>query len=276
MNPSPSLVVIATLGTAAALAQAPFTGTGLTIDLDSTLPGVNEGPFTGAGFQPDPATGQLDSDAWAVVSSPGSQFDFGGDGTAAFFSQGTHAGGTGTGGFFAFQVGGAADVALGFQGTGTEMTPGSITLRIRNDTGGTLDQVTVGYEIQTRNDQSRANSLNFSYSTDGSGFTPVALLDYVSPEAPDTVPSWVRTDRETTLVNLAIAAGSHLELRWSSDDVGGSGARDELAIDDIRLAVPVPEPSHMALVMAAILGAGAVTRKRLRRPGHFPACGDRG
>lgn len=257
------------LGTASAaiagVAQAPFTGARLTIDFDSSLAGVNEGQFAGGGFQPGPATGQLDSDAWEVFGPSDGDLSFGDTQTSGDFARGSHVGGTGTGGLYAFQVGGTGDAGLGFQAGETDMTPGGITLRLQNATGGVLDQVTVSYEIHVRNDQGRANSLNFSYSTDNVSYISIPALDYTSPEGADATPAWSQLDRQATLTSLAAAAGAYVYLRWSTDDVSGSGSRDEFAIDDITISVP--EPEHTVLAATLLLGGVGIVRKWRRRAG---------
>ncbi|MCP5523204.1 MAG: hypothetical protein H7A46_16840 [Verrucomicrobiales bacterium] len=267
MNLSYNLILAATLGTVSALAQVPFDGAPVTLDFDSTRPGVLEGAYDGSGLQSLPATGQLDSNAWAVDGLSDGALGFGESGTSGDYARGTSDGGTSTGGLYAFRVGGTGDVGLGFQPINGDLTPGSITLRIQNITGSQLETLTVSYEVHVWNDQDRANSLNFSYSTDGISFTPVAALDYTSPEAADATPVWTLADRQTTLFNLAIANGAQLELRWSTDDVSGSGSRDEFALDDIHLAAPVPEPAHAALAVAVLLGGWTGVRRRLGQSG---------
>lgn len=264
------LAIGTALMTATGSAQVPFTGADITIDFDSTVAGVNAGQFTGTGFQPGPINGQLDSDAWAVSGLSEGGLGFGGTqtGPGGDFARGISAGGETTGGIYAFQVGGASDVGLGLQPGGTDFTPGTITLRIQNNTGSVLDQLAVSYEIHVRNDEGRSSSLNFSYSTDGAVFSPLAALDYTSVEGADPTPAWIQVDRGTTLLSLAILAGAHLDLRWTTDDVGGTGFRDEFAIDDIQIGVPVPEPSDAALAVALLLAGGGVVRRLKRRAGR--------
>ncbi|MBN1217568.1 MAG: hypothetical protein JXM69_01465, partial [Anaerolineae bacterium] len=118
--------------------------------------------FTGSGFDPNPGVGQLDSDIWSVTGLSDGDLLFGDSQTTGDFARGPSAGGVTTGGVYAFDVGG--NTILGVQPGGTDFTPGEIILRLQNNTGSTITQLDVSYDIWYRNDQPRANSLNFSYS----------------------------------------------------------------------------------------------------------------
>jgi hypothetical protein len=207
--------------------------TAYTVTFDATLAGVNNGVFTGSGFAPSPASGQLNSNAWASTGMSDGASAFGGTNTSGDFARGSSSGGVTGGGFYAFEVA-TSDYALGVQGTGGDWTPGTITLRVQNTTGGTLTSLDVAYEAWVYNDQGRANSLNFSWSLDDVSYTPVGALDLTSPETADGSPAWTRNDRNTTL-SLSVANNDYIYLRWESDDVSGGGSRDEFALDDISV-----------------------------------------
>jgi HAMP domain-containing protein len=164
-----------------------------------------------------------------------------------------------TGGIYAFQVGGAADVGLGFQPTTDDLTSGTITLKVQNTSGAPLTTVRVSYDLYCYNDQGRANSVKFSYSTDDTTYTAVSALDYTSPEAADSSPAWEETDRVATL-SFSVAAADYFYLRWTTADVSGSGSRDEFALDDIT--VSVPEPGATAGVGALALTGLVLFRRR--------------
>ena len=132
------------------------------IDFDSTVAGSNNGAFAGAGLGDPPAVGELDSTSWSIN----------GFSSAADLSRGTSTGGIGTGGVYAFDVGGG-NLTLGVQPGGSDFTPGEIILEVENGTGQEVSGFDIGYDIWTMNDQARANSFNFAYSTDGTAFTDV-------------------------------------------------------------------------------------------------------
>jgi hypothetical protein len=240
--------------------------TPVTVTFDETLAGVNEGPFAGLGFSPTPTTGQLNSHAWSL-SGIGGGLPFGGTADSGTLARGTSAGGTTTIGVYAFDVG--DNLILGVQPGGSDFTPGSMTLRVLNATGQLVTAWELAYDLFFFNDQPRGNSLNFSYSLDNAVYSPVSDLDFVTPAARDTVPSWQSVSRSLALA-ASVADGDSLYLRWTGNDLLGSGARDEYGLDNIQVlarveslppvtppAEPppsslVPEPS--SLVTCSLLG----------------------
>lgn len=245
--------------------------TAYTIDFDNTVAGVNNGAYTGAGFAPAPTTapGQLDSDAWATTGMSSGATAFGATATTANTdsTRGPSTGNVSTGGFYGFDVDNNANTvnrALGVQPGGSDWTPGTVTLRLQNTSGQVISQLAVSYLIYYRNDQNRANSFNFSHSADNSAYTGVAAIDFTSGEAASTddppIP-WAATSRTTTLTGLSIPDNAYYYLRWSGDDVSGSDARDEFALDDIVITA-VPEPSALAPAGLAVLGLIGFVRWR--------------
>lgn len=203
------------------------------------------GCSSGSGALP---AGEYDSDMWAVVGF--------GDAAIAFeescidpgamppaphgdLARGISSGGASSGGLYAFDVG-SGDIAFGVQPGGSDFTPGTFTLRTRNDTGALVDSVDVDYSIWVFNNAPRSNSFDFSYSTDDVTYTPVGALDFDTPDMADGSPAWVETIRNTTLNSLGLADGDFLYLRWSSDDVSGSGQRDEFGVDNIVITQVTP------------------------------------
>jgi len=238
------------------------TSTDYTIDFDATLSGVNNDQFDGDGFIPAPSAGQLDSDAWATTGMSDGDSDFGDTKTSGDFARGNSSGGIGTGGFYAFTVG-TGNRAFGVQPGSSDFTPGTITLKIFNNTGSTIGSIEADYNIVVYNDQGRANSLNFSYSSNNSTYTDVSALDFTTPEDADTEPSWQTTSRSTTISGLSIANGNYFYIRWSSNDVSGSGSRDEFGVDDIVINAPagniLPSISNISYSPTPPTSSDAVT-----------------
>jgi hypothetical protein len=243
--------------------SAPMTAT--TITFDSTLSGVNNGPYGGSGLQATPAAGQLDSDAWAVTGWSDGDLAFGGTRTTAStdYTRGNTSAAVTTGGMYAF---GSTDRQLMIQPGGSDWAPGTLTLKITNNTGAAVKYWTLGYELYVRNDQARSNSFNFSFSTDNVTYTPVNVgnFQYTSTAAIDPTPVWALISALSTTVTTGgsgVASGSSLYIRWSGADVGGSGSRDEFGIDDVAITA-IPEPSKYAFAITALLGVLILIRRR--------------
>lgn len=207
--------------------------------------------FTGAGFDPIPTSGQLNSDEWRIEGLSDGDLTFGGTGTTGDYARGTSSGGETTGGCYSFDYG-TGDASFGIQPTGTDFTSGEITLRLQNMTGATLNQLNIQYDVFVYNDQDRANSFNFSYSDDDVSYIDIPGLDYTSVEVGDAIPTWVSVTRATSIIGLSISDGGLIYLRWTGDDVSGSGSRDEFALDNILISegdtpLPVELTSFTAL-----------------------------
>ncbi len=267
-----TLTVVASLaGAIATHAQVVFTSfTTQTIDFDNTVSGVNNGAFTGTGFQSSPTAGQLDSDAWAVTGWSNGNLAFGGTQTTAAtdYTRGITGGGVTTGGIYGYDVDatvGGVNRALGIQPGGSDWAPGTLTLRVQNSSGSPIASVSVDYTVYVRNDQGRANSFNFSYSTDNTTYTSVASADLTSTATLDAL-GLVSNSRSVSVTGLTVTDGSFFYLQWSGADVSGAGSRDEFALDDIDISVtgaPVPEPSSYAgFAGALLLGFGVWRRSR--------------
>lgn len=240
-----------------------------TIDFDSTVPGVNNDPYTGSGFSPTPGPGQLDSSAWATTGSiDGPTLFDGGPYTVDAYARGASETVVTFGGFWGFDLltGAGVNRAFGIQPNGSEWAPGSLTLRLRNDSGAEITQFALAYDIHVRNDATRSTSFNFSHSVDDVTYTPVAALDFASPLGL-TGAVWSSTPRGTTLTGLSIPDDGFHYLRWSGDEFSGLGESDELALDDIVLSdfatasAPIPEPASLALAGLAMLGLLTLARR---------------
>lgn len=235
----PSAGLLATLLLTLAFVAAPAVQAQ---DAPAGEPIADEGPvvidfaeFTGDGFAPDPAAGQLDSDVFAVEGLSDGDLAFGGTETGGDFARGESVGGVTTGGIYAGTPSDDNAPWLFVQPGGSDFTPGMLTVRYINTSGQTITDLDVTYDIKVFNDQARSNSWNFSYSTDDDVYTDVAALDYTSPGVADATPVWQSVGRNTSISGLSIPDGGNFYIRFSSDDVGGSGSRDEIGIDDLTL-----------------------------------------
>lgn len=214
--------------------QIDDTNIAFVLDFDNTAIGANEGQYDGSGFEPAPATGRLNSNTFATTGMSDGDTNFGDESIAGDFAGGTSPGGVTAGGFYAFEVA-PGNNAFGWQATGSDFAPGTITLRMQNQTGSEINTIDVAYLIYEYNDQGRSNSINFSYSEAFNFYEEVPELNFVSTEAAASSPVWEVHPRNTKITNLEIFEGEFFYFRWTSEDVSGSGSRDELAIDNIRV-----------------------------------------
>ncbi|MEM6884684.1 MAG: PEP-CTERM sorting domain-containing protein [Verrucomicrobiota bacterium] len=205
--------------------------------------------FDGSGFAATPAAGQLDSDTWDIQG-----FNSAGD-----LARGASSGGVTTGGVYSFDVGGGNNT-LGFQPGGSDFTPGTATLTIQNTTGFTVNSWNFGYDLWVFNDQGRANSFNWEWSTDNVSFN--SLSTYTSVEVADGAPAWNNVQNNTANgIAASVANNGFIYLRWAGDDVSGGGSRDEFGIDNVTVTA-VPEPSSFALIS---MGMGLLYLLRRKR-----------
>lgn len=224
------------------------------IDFDNTVANVNEGQYDGSGFTTSPATGQLNSNAWATTGMSDGDGPYGGSYTTGDFARSTSTGGETTGGFYAFTVD-IGNNALGIQPGGSDWNPGTITLRIQNKTGGVISTLGLLYKVFIYNNEDRFNSFNFSYSTDDVTYTPNAGMDFTSIETADISPEWKGHLRSLLIPGLSVADGDYIYIRWSGETLGGVGSQDEFALDDISI---VANPGTVNQSFSGSLEAGII------------------
>ncbi len=210
------------------------TNNSVLINFQSSTAGVSQGAFSGSGLTPTPSNGQLDGDAWAITGLSEGAHNFGQSHTSGDFARGLKSTGTSTGGLYAFNTG-SNNFGLGIQPTGSDWTPGTITLKITNNGTSSIDDLSISYKVYVRNDQDRSSSFNFSHSSNNSSYTNESSLALSSPSTRDASPNWVVNNKSIDLLNVALAPGASYYLRWSGSDVSGSGSRDEFALDDISI-----------------------------------------
>jgi hypothetical protein len=192
-------------------------------------------------------------------------------------------GGVNTGSFYSFGTTASSDRALGDIGSTTiaQNPPGYqdiyIGLRLRNDTGQTLDSFTLSYDGEQWRDGGNATpvaqSMSFMWSTTATAisdtnllFTTESGLGYSSPVFNTTAAAVDGNNAgrvavgPVTVTGLTWAPGTDLWLRW--DDLQNPGNDHGLAIDNINFSAvtTVPEPTTWAL-----FAIGALTFLGLRR-----------
>ena len=208
---------------AEAAANFPLTPQNNTIDFTG---------FTGSGFDPAPAAGQLDSDFWVVRGVSDGDSDFGDSLNTGDYAEGLSFGNEADGGVWAFDVG--PSVVLGANLTDDDFTPGSYVLRVQNDTGQTIDDLDITSTIWMNNNGNRSNDVAMAFSADDSIYVTVETL--VTPEAADLM-GWTSQTTQIMLQDADFSDGEQFYVRWQFDEVSGSGSHDEFGVDDITLFI---------------------------------------
>ncbi len=185
------------------------------------------------------------------------------------------AGTANTGSFMSFGASGSTERALGNVGANTLAAAGSelyVGLRLRNDSGVTLDSFTLSYNGEQWRDGGSATpnsqGVSFMWSTAATAisdtntlFNSVGSLGYSSPVFVNTT-TGAAVDGNTTgrvavgpvtVEGLNWGPGTDLWLRWA--DQNNAGNDHGLAIDDLSFsAAPVvPEPGTWAFMGLGLL-----------------------
>jgi hypothetical protein len=126
-------------------------GNQYTIDFSTTISGVSNGAYTGNGFQSSPSSGQLNSNAWAITGWSDGNLSFGGTQTTASkdFTRGLLNTSTTTGGLFSY-TGSPASTSnpiFYIQPGGSDFAPGTLTLKIQNNTGNVINRFDISYNL---------------------------------------------------------------------------------------------------------------------------------
>jgi hypothetical protein len=240
------------------------------ITFDDALTGVTNGEFLGEGFHSSPSNGQLDSDSWSV-DAESTTLSFGGSaspGTEFGRGQLSDPTSVNVGGLWSFDIGGNS--TLGVQPHGNYFTPGSITLRVRNDTGMMVTAWNIAYDIFHFNDSARSISIDFSYAvgmTTPESFTSVPI-DFDSPALGEAAPSWSGPIAKSTVIPASVANESHLFLRWTfntSDQGAPASIQDEVALDNISVtAVPEPAALLFGMMLCGLIALIAFVKRRVK------------
>ncbi len=218
--------------------------------------------FTGAGFSPTPTAGQLNSDAWRITGLSDGDGVFGSTYNSGDFARGMASAGVSNGGLWSFDVdsGAGVDASLGVQPTGSDFSPGSITLRVLNGSSTTLTSLLLAYDVYVFNDAMRASFFDFSYSLDDATYIDVPSVSITSNGVADDLPEWTRFSRSLMLTGLNVFDADFFYLRWLSDDVNGSRSRDQFALDNISVtgfssaaSTPVPAPASWLLIVVGLV-----------------------
>jgi len=227
------------------------------IDFDNTITNVNNSLFTApATFSvATPAAGQLNRATWSFTNDGAgteTQFSsaFGVDGTAG---QGISAGTVATDGWYAFNVpdvnslSGGTSRALGWQSNAGFATNGAVTLKVTNNTGTTVQDFRISYNVWELNNTAVSNRVRVLISTTNNGtggsYVLVPNSTHNSVAAASGAPAWVGSlynlTARSAIGALSIPNGGSLFIRFYLDNNGTNTEGDEMALDDISIIASV-------------------------------------
>ncbi len=199
--------------------------------------------YTGSGLAPaasqtTQSTGTLNSNVWLITGMSDAQPGYGGTAGTGDYGRGNITTNPTTGGVYAATVGSGKGMA--FQSTGTDFTEGAnsyVTLRLANTTGAAWTGITVNFDWIYRNNEARSNTMNFSWSTDGTTFTTISAVQLVTALTADSTTFSSVTNSALALTGASVANNGFLYLRWAHTASSGSGSRDEVGIDNVSVNV---------------------------------------
>jgi len=176
-----------------------------------------------------------------------------------------------TGDLYDWGSSGDTDRALGLFSSAGYSSTAYLGLQLRNDSGATIDTLTLTFDVEQWRRNVNATTWAFSYletSASGdqltaSGYTSDVLGNAVSPvtgSAGGSNGNANVTPVSVTLTGLNWQAGDTLWLRWASDQ--GEKASG-LGLDNLSVSLtPIPEPRTVALAFGmAALGLVLVRRR---------------
>ncbi len=192
--------------------------------------------YLGSGLQPGGKNGTLNSNQWRVSGLSDGDTHFGdhihqGDSARG---QATHS--VRSGGLYSFDI--AGNPALGWQSTGSDLSPGHFNLQIPNPSQSLWNNLWLSFELWYFNDQFRSTRVNFLTYTKSN--SPRLRATFNTPQAADTKPYWQSKIFNIDLGDYFVPAAGFGLFSWQFDDIGGQGARDELAIDNLLLTLSNP------------------------------------
>jgi len=187
--------------------------------------------YLGSGFQPGGGSGTLNSSLWRVSGLSDGNTHFGDHIHQGDSARGKSSHAVRSGGLYSFDI--AGNAALGWQATGSDLTPGDFYLQIHNSNQSIWNNLWLSFELWYFNDQPRSTRVDLVTYSDSN--QPLRRATFNTPQAAESTPYWQFKSFNIYLEDYFIPAGGIGLFNWQFDDATGQGARDELAIDNLQL-----------------------------------------
>ena len=126
-----------------------------------------------------------------------------------------------------------------------------MTIKTINSTASTIATIDLSADVCVRNDQGRNTAVSIAYSTDmGVTYIPVFALTSDAGTMNVQSPALICANSGNFTLPVNLAPGGELRVQVASDDAGGSGSRDEIALDNITFSNAIL-PVEMSYFRAA-------------------------
>ncbi|GGG51973.1 hypothetical protein GCM10011378_30290 [Hymenobacter glacieicola] len=160
----------------------------------------------------------------------------------------------------------ATDRALGFLSSGSYAAPRHLLLAVRNNTGATITELAVAYDVEKYRTGTNPFEWQFYTSPDGVTWAPQTSLTVVyGPDGANAVVNPpASTSRSIVLSGLSLASGATTYLRWSYVGTMGSGNAQALGLDNLSITPTLsgavtPTPAATITTGSASAAAFCVT-----------------
>lgn len=159
------------------------------------------------------------------------------------------------------------DRAIGFQGSPTFASPQSIMVNYKNNSGITITDFTVTFNIERYRRNTTNASVDFYYSTDGINWTVVSGAATSNAELPThtnaqyTFKTPLSVSKTANITGINLANGGNLYLRWNISTSGSNSqgiALDNVSTTATLQACTVPANAATNLTFPSV-GTGSVS-----------------
>ncbi|MFO0939536.1 MAG: YDG domain-containing protein [Pirellulales bacterium] len=130
--------------------------------------------------------------------------------------------------------------AVGAMTSGSFASPNSYMVQVTNNTGSTIDKLTIGYAAERYRINTASASIQFFYSTNGTAWQSITAGDLAASNFPTGASSYtfasglrITSSGIDTPTGLNLANGSNIYFRWNINTTGANS--QGIAIDDITV-----------------------------------------
>jgi len=141
-----------------------------------------------------------------------------------------------------YNWGSDTDRAVGAMTSSSFASPNNLLVKIRNNSGGTIDALSISYQAERYRVNTAAASVELFYSLNGTTWTAITAGDIATSEFPtgssayDFANPLTITRSGIAQTGLGLADGAIIYFRWNINTTGASS--QGIGIDDISIVIP--------------------------------------